>query len=54
MALDRIEKRGRDRIGARLPARSPLRTSLHHCKRISPGNGSRATSRTRAISALKA
>ena len=35
-------------------ARSPLSTSLHHCRRISPGSGSRAASRTRVISMLKA
>ena len=36
------------------PPRSPESTSRHHCRRISPGIGSRAKSRTRAISTLKA
>ena len=36
------------------PPRSPDSTSRHHCRRISPGIGSRARSRTRAISRLKA
>ena len=36
------------------PARSPWRTSRHHCRRISPGIGSRARSRTLAISMLNA
>ncbi len=36
------------------PVRSPISTSRHHCSRISPGIGSRANSRMRETSALKA
>ena len=36
------------------PRPAPPSTSRHHCSRISPGIGSRASSRTRAISRLKA
>ncbi len=36
------------------PLASPVRASRHHCRRTSPGSGSETTSRTRAISKLKA
>jgi hypothetical protein len=36
------------------PAPTPASASVHHCSLISPANGSRTISRTRAISTLKA
>src|SRR5215216_5735678 len=51
---DRLQEFGGDRIALDAAMAGAFSMSVHHCSRISPGNGWLTWSRTREISTLKA